>query len=146
MKLLIICKKCRSKAIRGEILDRKLPTDGFDSDVRPAFNNATDAVIYEVHIRDLSSDASSGIRNTGKFLGLTERGTKNREGLATGLDHILDLGVTHVQILPSCDYATVDETKPDTAQFNWGYDPKNYNVPEGSYSTDPYQGKYVSMK
>ena len=99
------------------------------------------AVIYEVHIRDLSSDASSGIRNTGKFLGLTERGTKNREGLATGLDHILDLGVTHVQILPSFDYATVDETKPDTAQFNWGYDPKNYNVPEGSYSTDPYHGE-----
>lgn len=98
-------------------------------------------MIYEVHIRDLSSDASSGIRNAGKFLGLTERGTKNREGLATGLDHILDLGVTHVQILPSFDYATVDETKPDTAQFNWGYDPKNYNVPEGSYSTDPYHGE-----
>lgn len=127
---------------RGEILDLKAADpDGFDADVRPAFNNATDAVIYEVHIRDLSSDASSGIRNTGKFLGLTERGTKNREGLATGLDHILDLGVTHVQILPSCDYATVDETKPDTAQFNWGYDPKNYNVPEGSYSTDPYHGE-----
>ena len=127
---------------RGEILDlQAADPDGFDSDVRPAFNNATDAVIYEVHIRDLSSDASSGIRNTGKFLGLTERGTKNREGLATGLDHILDLGVTHVQILPSCDYATVDETKPDTAQFNWGYDPKNYNVPEGSYSTDPYHGE-----
>lgn len=127
---------------RGEILDlQATDPDGFDADVRPAFNNATDAVIYEVHIRDLSSDASSGIRNAGKFLGLTERGTKNREGLATGLDHILDLGVTHVQILPSFDYATVDETKPDTAQFNWGYDPKNYNVPEGSYSTDPYHGE-----
>ena len=126
---------------RGEILDlQAADPDGFDADVRPAFNNATDAVIYEVHIRDLSSDASSGIRNAGKFLGLTERGTKNREGLATGLDHILDLGVTHVQILPSFDYATVDETKPDTAQFNWGYDPENYNVPEGSYSTDPYNG------
>ena len=98
-------------------------------------------MIYELHIRDLSSDASSGIQNTGKFLGLTERGTKNSEGLATGLDHILDLGVTHVQILPSYDYATVDETKLDTAQFNWGYDPKNYNVPEGSYSTDPYHGE-----
>ena len=72
---------------------------------------------------------------------MTERGTKNSEGLATGLDHILDLGVTHVQILPSYDYATVDETKLDTAQFNWGYDPKNYNVPEGSYSTDPYHGE-----
>lgn len=127
---------------RGEILDLEATNpDGFDADVRPAFSNATDAVIYELHIRDLSSDASSGIQNTGKFLGLTERGTKNSEGLATGLDHILDLGVTHVQILPSYDYATVDETKLDTAQFNWGYDPKNYNVPEGSYSTDPYHGE-----
>ena len=127
---------------RGEILDLEATNpDGFDADVRPAFSNATDAVIYELHIRDLSSDASSGIQNTGKFLGLTERGTKNSEGLATGLDHILDLGVTHVQILPSSDYATVDETKLDTAQFNWGYDPKNYNVPEGSYSTDPYHGE-----
>ena len=127
---------------RGEILDLEATNpDGFDADVRPAFSNATDAVIYELHIRDLSSDAFSGIQNTGKFLGLTERGTKNSEGLATGLDHILDLGVTHVQILPSYDYATVDETKLDTAQFNWGYDPKNYNVPEGSYSTDPYHGE-----
>ena len=127
---------------RGEILDLEATNpDGFDADVRPAFSNATDAVIYELHIRDLSSDASSGIQNTGKFLGLTERGTKNSEGLATGLDHILDLGVTHVQILPSYDYATVDETKLDTAQFNWGYDPKNYNIPEGSYSTDPYHGE-----
>ncbi len=127
---------------RGEILDLEATNpDGFDADVRPAFSNATDAVIYELHIRDLSSDASSGIQNVGKFLGLTERGTKNSEGLSTGLDHILDLGVTHVQILPSYDYATVDETKLDTAQFNWGYDPKNYNVPEGSYSTDPYHGE-----
>lgn len=127
---------------RGEILDLETTNpDGFDADVRPAFSNATDAVIYELHIRDLSSDASSGIQNTGKFLGLTERETKNSEGLSTGLDHILELGVTHVQILPSYDYATVDETKPDIAQFNWGYDPKNYNVPEGSYCTDPYHGE-----
>lgn len=127
---------------RGEILDLAATNpEGFEHDVRPAFNNATDAVIYELHIRDLSADASSGIRNTGKFLGLTQRGTTNHDGLATGLDHILDLGVTHVQILPSCDYATVDEVRPDTAQYNWGYDPKNYNVPEGSYSTNPYRGE-----
>ena len=100
-----------------------------------------DAVIYELHVRDLSSDASSGISSTGKFLGLTETGTTNADGLATGIDHIKDLGVTHVQILPGYDYATVDETKLDTPQFNWGYDPKNYNVPEGSYSTDPYHGE-----
>lgn len=127
---------------RGEILDMQATNpEGFDQDVRPAFGNATDAVIYELHIRDLSSDASSGIQNTGKFLGLAERGTTNQEGYTTGLDHILDLGVTHVQILPSFDYATVDESKLDTAQFNWGYDPKNYNVPEGSYSTDPFHGE-----
>lgn len=127
---------------RGMILDlASTDPEGFSEDVRPAFSNATDAVIYELHIRDLSSDSSSGIQNVGKFLGLTEKGTKNSDGLPTGLDHILDLGVTHIQILPSYDYATVDESKTDSGQFNWGYDPKNYNVPEGSYSTDPFHGE-----
>lgn len=127
---------------RGMVVDlRATDPEGFENDRRPEFVNPTDAVIYELHIRDLSSDTSSGISNTGKFLGLTETGTTNADGLATGLDHIMDLGVTHVQILPSYDYATVDETKLDTPQFNWGYDPKNYNVPEGSYSTDPYHGE-----
>ncbi|MDE6185626.1 MAG: type I pullulanase, partial [Lachnospiraceae bacterium] len=127
---------------RGMILDlRATDPEGFENDVRPEFENDTDAVIYEIHVRDLSSDPSSGIQNVGKFLGFTEKGTVNSEGLATGLDHMKDLGVTHVQILPSYDYATVDESKLDTAQFNWGYDPKNYNVPEGSYSTDPYHGE-----
>ena len=127
---------------RGMVVDLSATNpEGFENDVRPAFENPTDAVIYELHVRDLSSDASSGISNTGKFLGLTETGTKNADGLATGIDHIKELGVTHVQILPSYDYATVDETKLDTPQFNWGYDPKNYNVPEGSYSTDPYHGE-----
>ena len=126
---------------RGMILDLyATDPEGFSEDVRPAFVNPTDAVIYELHIRDLSSDSSSGIQNTGKFLGLTETGTVNSDGLPTGLDHIKELGITHVQLLPSYDYATVDETKLDTPQFNWGYDPKNYNVPEGSYSTDPYNG------
>ncbi len=94
-----------------------------------------DSIIYEIHIRDLSMDDSSGIQNKGKFLGFTERGTTTPDGVATGLDHILDLGITHLHILPSFDYATVDENK--TNEFNWGYDPKNYNVPEGSYSTEP---------
>lgn len=127
---------------RGMVVDLDATNpEGFENDVRPAFVNPTDAVIYELHVRDFSSDKSSGIRNTGKFLAFTETGTTNADGLATGIDHIKDLGVTHVQILPSFDYATVDETKPDTPQFNWGYDPKNYNVPEGSYSTDPYHGE-----
>lgn len=127
---------------RGMVIDLdSTDPEGFENDVRPAFENPTDAVIYEIHVRDLSSDESSGITNTGKFLGFTETGTTNADGLATGIDHIKDLGVTHIQILPSYDYATVDETKLDTPQFNWGYDPKNYNVPEGSYSTDPYHGE-----
>lgn len=127
---------------RGMVVDLDATDpEGFENDVRPAFENDTDAVIYELHIRDLSSDASSGIQNTGKFLGLTEKGTTNSDGLATGLDHMVDLGITHVQILPSYDYATVDESKVDSGQFNWGYDPKNYNVPEGSYSTDPFHGE-----
>lgn len=127
---------------RGMVVDLNATNpEGFENDVRPPFANPTDAVIYELHVRDLSSDKSSGITHAGKFLGLTEAGTANADGLATGLDHIRELGVTHVQILPCFDYATVDESKPDTAQYNWGYDPKNYNVPEGSYSTDPHHGE-----
>lgn len=102
----------------------------------------TDSVIYELHVRDFSIDENSGISaaNKGKFLGLTEKGTTNKNGQPTGLDYLTDLGITHIHLLPSYDYATVDETKLDTPQYNWGYDPKNYNVPEGSYSTDPYNG------
>lgn len=102
----------------------------------------TDSVIYELHVRDFSIDQSSGIsdKNKGKFLGLTEKGTTNETGQTTGLDYLTDLGVTHIHLLPSYDYATVDETQLDKPQYNWGYDPKNYNVPEGSYSTDPYNG------
>ena len=115
--------------------------EGWDKDVDPHYGkNATDAIIYELHVRDLSSDASSGITNTGKFLGLIEEGTANSGGVPTGLDHMKALGITHLHLLPSYDYASVDETDPD-APFNWGYDPVNYNVPEGSYSTDPYRGE-----
>jgi len=115
--------------------------EGWDQDVDPHYGNAvTDAVIYELHVRDLSSDASSGITNTGKFLGIVEAGTVNSQGVPTGLDHMKALGITHLHLLPSYDYASVDETDPE-APFNWGYDPVNYNVPEGSYSTDPYNGE-----
>lgn len=116
--------------------------DGWDTDSDPhAGASFNDAIIYELHVRDLSSDSSSGITNTGKFLGLTETGTKTESGIPTGLDHIKDLGITHLHLLPSYDYGSVDETKLETPQFNWGYDPVNYNVPEGSYSTDPYNGE-----
>src|SRR4030095_8359134 len=83
---------------------------------------------------------NSGIVRKGKFLGLTEKDTKSPDGLSTGLDHLRELGITHVHLLPSYDFYSVDESKPDQPQYNWGYDPLNYNVPEGSYSTNPYNG------
>ncbi len=115
--------------------------EGWASDADPHEGAAyNDAVIYELHVRDLSSDESSGIQNAGKFLGLTETGTRTPGGVTTGLDHIRELGVTHVHLLPVYDFGSVDETRPEEPQFNWGYDPVNYNVPEGSYATDPYNG------
>lgn len=127
---------------RGMVLDLTATNPkGWNTVSKPILTNATDAVIYELHVRDISSDSSSSIKNTGKYLGLTERGTVNTAGLPTGIDHLVDLGITHLHLLPSFDYASVDETKLDENQFNWGYDPENYNVPEGSYSTDPYNGE-----
>ena len=115
--------------------------EGWEQDTDPnAGLNVTDMVIYELHIRDLSIDASSGIENKGKYLGLIETGTRTESGIPTGLDHMKDLGITHLHILPMYDYGSVDESKLDKAQFNWGYDPVNYNVPEGSYASDPYDG------
>ena len=99
----------------------------------------TDAVLYELHIRDLSMHRSSHIRNKGKFLGLAETGTHTRGGHATGLDHIRQLGVTHIHLLPVFDFGYTDEASPQP-QYNWGYDPVNFNVPEGSYATDPFDG------
>ena len=117
---------------------------GWLADKSPAFSakgNITDAIIYELHIRDASIDKNSGISHKGKFLGLAEEGTKSSEGLASGLNHLKELGVTHIHLLPFFDYNSVDESKPEKVQYNWGYDPVNYNVPEGSYSTNPYDGK-----
>lgn len=114
--------------------------EGWDKDKNPNADLAiTDAVIYELHVRDLGSDESSGIKNVGKFLSLTEHGTTTAGGKKTGIDHIKDLGITHLHILPMYDYGSVDEMGSGNP-FNWGYDPVNYNVPEGSYSTDPYDG------
>ncbi len=128
---------------RGMIIN--LPSTnpaGWENDKDPNFSlNATDMVIYELHIRDLSSDSSSGIKNVGKYLGLTETGTKTAGGMATGLDHIKELGATHIHLLPIYDFGSVDESKKNSTQFNWGYDPVNYNVPEGSYATDAENGE-----
>lgn len=106
---------------------------------KPKFKNPEDAIIYELHVRDLSIQPESGIKHKGKYLGVTEKGTKGPEGVKTGLDYIKDLGVTHVQFLPIFDYASVNEETLNEPQYNWGYDPKNFNVPEGSYSTNPYE-------
>ncbi|MRD35682.1 type I pullulanase [Bacillus thuringiensis] len=106
---------------------------------KPKFKNPEDAIIYELHVRDLSIQPESVIKQKGKYLGVTEKGTKGPEGVKTGLDHIKDLGVTHVQFLPIFDYASVNEETLNETQYNWGYDPKNFNVPEGSYSTNPYE-------
>lgn len=126
---------------RGMVLNmQRTDPQGWKIDRSPVFNNATDAVIYELHVRDASIAASSGISHKGKFLGLTEKGTVNNRGLATGLDHLKELGVTHVHLLPCFDFNSVDEAMPAQAKYNWGYDPLNYNVPEGSYSSNALDG------
>lgn len=113
--------------------------EGWESDSNPhAGEKITDAVIYELHMRDFSADESSGIENVGKYIQFTEQGTKTPGGMTTGVDYLKELGITHLHILPMYDFGSVDET---STGYNWGYDPKNYNVPEGSYSTDPYNGE-----
>ena len=113
---------------RGAIIDLKdTDPEGWNEDKRPELRNPVDLVIYEMHHRDFSIDYSSGIKNKGKFLALTE---------PKAIEHLKRLGVNAIHILPSFDYASVDESQPDKPQYNWGYDPLNYNVPEGSYSTN----------
>ena len=122
---------------RSAIIDRdKASPADWNKDQRPPALAAVDAVIYELHVRDASIHPGSGIAHKGKFLGLAESGTKNKDGLSTGLDHIRELGVTHVHLLPVFDFLSVDESKPGVPQYNWGYEPLNYNVPEGSYATN----------
>lgn len=110
---------------------------GWHQDKGPEVRNFSDVIVYEMHHRDMSMHPSSGIANKGKFLALTEKGTTSPEGEKTGIDHLKELGVTHVHILPSYDYNSVDETNLQSNTYNWGYDPQNYNAPEGSYSTNP---------
>lgn len=125
---------------RGAIIDmvQTNPT-GWENDRKPALRSVADVVVYEMHHRDFSIDASLGIEHKGQFLALTEQGTQSPEGLATGIDHLKELGVTHVHLLPSYDYASIDEHTFKDSHYNWGYDPQNYNVPDGSYATDPTQ-------
>ena len=125
---------------RGMVINlAKTNPQGFELDGYRNPEHITDAIIYEGSVRDFTMDESSGVFHNGKFLGLTEANTTNHFGEATALDYISGLGVTHVQILPAFDFETVDE-KNQKAQYNWGYDPDNYNVPEGSYAVSPYDG------
>ena len=123
---------------RAAIIDfNETNPEGWEKDKRPELKNVADIALYELHVRDFSMSPNSGMKNKGKFLAFTEQGTKNTAGQATGIDHLKELGITHVHLLPSYDYASVDETKLNENKYNWGYDPLNYNVPEGSYSSDP---------
>lgn len=113
----------------------------------PALQSYTDAIIYEMHVRDFSVHKNSGIKHVGKFLGVVEEGTRTNRGTLTGLDYLMDLGVTHIQLLPTYDFGSVDELN-QFESYNWGYDPVQYNVPEGSYATDvhnPYS-RIIEMK
>ena len=123
---------------RGAVLNPVLAQPpGWPDDLRPALKQTTDIVIGEVHMRDLSMHPQSGIRQKGKYLGAAQVGTRGPAGVSTGLDHLVELGLTHVHLLPTNDFASIDETAPARAnRYNWGYDPLNYSVPEGSYATD----------
>ena len=126
---------------RGMVVDlsRTNPEGWGEDNFATGIKTYSDAVIWEVHVRDFSNKIASS-NYKGKYLAFTERGLVNEFGQSIGVDYLVNLGITHVHLLPVYDYATVDEANPDS-QFNWGYDPKNYNVPEGSYSTNPYDGE-----
>lgn len=131
-------KTAGANGLRAAIIDfSKTNPEGWENDKGPVVNNINDVIIYEMHHRDFSVHNTSGIVNKGKFLALTEKGTRSLCGDKTGIDHLKELGITHIHILPSYDYNSVDETQLLSNQYNWGYDPYNYNAPEGSYSTNP---------
>ena len=130
---------------RSMVVDLKsTDPEGWDKDQHILYDDPTDAIVWEVHVRDFSKSEISGVslKHKGKYLAFTENGTTLGEKgeVPTCIDYLKKLGVTHVQLLPVYDYATVDESKENTDEYNWGYDPKNYNVPEGSYSTNPFDG------
>ena len=125
----IFAKAVSVNGQRAAIIDMAVTNpEGWAQDVRPAMPDMTDIVVYETHLRDFTMSPNSGIEHKGKFLALTEEAP---------LNYLHELGITHLQILPMFDYGSIDETKLDQNRYNWGYDPVNYNVPEGGYSTDP---------
>ena len=127
---------------RAMVLDLESTNpEAWDNDKGPVVNYPNEAIIYELHIRDMTIHPQSGSSMPGKYLGLVEEGTTGPDGVATGIDHLKDMGITHVHLLPTYDHYAINETKLDSAQFNWGYDPQNYNVPEGSFSSNPYEAE-----
>ena len=134
----IAAKAVGVNGMRGAVIDwNETDPEGWAEDKSPQIK-PSDIIVYELQHRDFSVHQTSGISNKGKYLALTEEGTTNPDGLSTGIDHLKELGVTYIQLLPSTDFATIDETRLEDNQYNWGYEPLNYNAVEGSFSTDPY--------
>ena len=126
----IFAKAVSVNGKEAAIIDMKATNpEGWEKDVRPAMPDPTDIVVYETHLRDYTMSPNSGIEHKGKFLGMTEE---------PAINHLKELGITHLQILPMFDYGSIDETTLHKNRYNWGYDPINYNAPDGSYSSDPY--------
>lgn len=133
-------KACGVNGMRGMVLDLdSTDPDGFSEEKSPALESDSDDTIYEMSVRDFTISDTSGVKNAGKYLGLTEQETKNKEGDSTGLDYLKELGVSYVQIMPTQDFYGIDE-KTQTG-YNWGYNPMNFNIPEGSYATDASKGE-----
>lgn len=136
----IYARSAGVNGIRGMIFDpASTCPKGWEKSSPVKLEKYTDAIIYELHVRDFSADESGSFKFRGKFKAFTEKNVKNTAGDTIGLDYLADLGITHIHLLPVADYFTVDESD-NKPQYNWGYDPLNYNIPEGSYSTDPYDG------
>ncbi len=122
---------------RGMIVDlHQTDPRGWNGDHYKKLANPVDAVVYETQMRDFSVDPNSGITNKGKYLAFTEHGTTGPNNVSTGIDSLKQLGISHVHIMPVADFASIDDNNPN--QYNWGYDPRNYNVPEGAYATNPH--------
>lgn len=142
----VYAKACGVNGKRSMVVDlNSTNPDGWENDVHVTVSNPTEASVWEVSVADFSSSESSGVSksNRGKFLAFTEEGTTVngiQGGTPTCVDYLKKLGVKYVQIMPFCDFGSVDESKDIMSQYNWGYDPVNYNCPEGSYSTNPYDG------
>ena len=121
---------------RGAIIDlNDTNPEGWDEDTTPVVPTS-EIVIYEMHYRDMTAHATAGSSYPGKYIGMAEHGTRSNLGLATGIDHLVEMGITHLHLLPTADFGSIDESTP-TDEYNWGYEPKNYSAPEGTYSTDP---------